>query len=176
MTCIAAIEDADGVWLAADSAVTSGDNKDSFHGKAWKDPKSGIAFGYAGNLSTGQAIRYNIRIPKTVPGMDGVEWCVKKLVPAIKRALDDVKPNDDGSYNFQLLLALPSGIYEIGSDFSVTRSPRGYSSIGSGCDFAFGSFFSTKKEKPRARVLLAVESACHHSSSCALPVQLIRVE
>lgn len=175
MTCIAAIEDGERAWLASDTGITAGDgDKDNAPGKIWVHP-SGIAFGIAGNVSAAQAVRYGMVVPKLAPKVDGIEWCVRKLVPAIKRALAKSQYDDDGAISIQILVAVHGCVYEIDPYLAVTRSPRGYSAIGSGSAYAFGSLFSTKKQKPQTRVRMAVEAACKHHAGCALPLEVICV-
>lgn len=177
MTCIVAIEDGSRSWIAADTGVTSGDGaKDNAKGKAWIHEPSGVAFGVAGNLSLCQAVRYGIRVPKPSPKMSGMEWCVRRLVPAIRRALgDSPQVDENGLIEMHMVVAVRGEVYEIDPSLAVTRSPRGYTSIGSGADFAHGSLFSTKKQPPKRRACLAVESACAHHAGCSLPIEVLCV-
>jgi len=176
MTCIVAIEDGSRAWLAADTGVTDGDgSKDNASGKIWIHEKTGIAFGIAGNVGVGQSIRYGLVVPRIDQRISGIEWCVRRLVPAIRRALGDVTPGEDGELPIQMVAVIRNEVYEIDSALGVTRSPRGYSAIGSGSDFAHGSLFSTKKQQPKRRACLAVESACAHHAGCALPIEVLCV-
>lgn len=177
MTCIVAIEDGRRTWVASDTGVTVSDgSKDNASGKIWVHKETGIAFGVAGNLSLGQAVRYGLRVPKPTSRMSGMEWCVRKLVPAIRRALVEVAQFDeDGLIELHMVVAFGGEVYEIDPSLAVTRSPRGYVAIGSGCDIAHGSLFSTKKQLPKRRACMAVESACAHHAGCSLPIEVLCV-
>lgn len=170
MTVIAAIEDGESVHMCADSGVSTEDAKDVGAEKIWLHA-SGIGFGVAGDVRGCQLVRYRLKVPRRVVGVSGIEWCVTKLVPAIREALDD----NDEELDIELIAAFDGAVYHIGGDFSVTRSPRKHSEIGTGAGIAYGSLSSTEGRPPKERVEAAVRAACERDPSCSLPLMHIKV-
>ncbi len=175
MTCVAAIEDGKRVWLAADTGVSSDDGwTDNTHGKIWKHAP-GVAFGVAGAANAMQLVRYRLRAPRRPAGMDGMRWCITRLVPALKKILKDEVRDADGNLDFEMVVAVDGRAFLIDDGLAVLQAPRGYTAIGCGRDIALGALFSTKRQSPKARVCKAVEAACTHSNACALPLEVICV-
>lgn len=170
MTCIAAVEDGDRVWMCSDTGITINDSKDNGAEKMWLH-SPGIAFGIAGDIRGCQLVRYRLRVPRRSPGVSATDWCVTRLVPAIKRALKGERSKLD----IDMLVALDGAVYQIAGDYSVARSPRRYATIGSGCGEAFGALYATAGRPPKERVELAVRAACEGNSSCFLPLNSVCV-
>lgn len=175
MTCIAAIESRDRVWLAADTGASSEDGGiDNAHGKIWKHSDA-VAFGVAGAISSVQQVRYGLRVPRRAAGEDGLRWCITKLVPALKRAMREEPRDGEGQFDFEMIVAVDGRAFLVDPGLAVLPASRGYTAIGSGRDIALGSLFATKTHPPKSRVCRAVEAACAHNNACALPLEVLCV-
>jgi len=76
-----------------------------------------------------------------------------------------------------LLIANPSGIYEMTGDRNITEFPR-FWSAGSGSRFALGAMYACYDEldDPAKIAKIGVEAACKFESFCGLPMTMYECE
>ena len=75
-------------------------------------------------------------------------FMIAKVVPSLKQLLSesniiDNKSSDDkdSEFELQLIIAVCGQLFEIDSDFAVSRNESGYYGIGSGGDYALGALY-----------------------------------
>lgn len=145
MTTIVAVQRKGDVEFAADSQMTYGNLKspDSFRKVFANGP---VVFGFAGSVRAANVLRFMDvpALPKKRLNRNDLErWVVTDLVPAMQDALEtgnamEIHNNEVDSYS-RVLVSVQGSVYEIGSNFSVTRESSGVYSVGSGSDFALGA-------------------------------------
>jgi len=71
---------------------------------------------------------------------------IGKVVPSLKQLLTDHNLLDtkssDKEFELYVLIAFNGNIFEIDSDFAVSRSESGYYGIGTGGDYALGALYA----------------------------------
>jgi len=95
------------------------------------------------------------------------------LVPTSKKFEQTVEAT-----KLSLLLANKSGIYKISSDRHIAELSR-FWAIGSGANYALGAMhhaYSKKKYSAEDIAKIGVEAACEFDKSCALPMDLEKIE
>ena len=84
---------------------------------------------------------------------------------------------DDGHWSapWSVLVAGPTGLWEVSGDGTILEPVLGYLAIGSGAPVAYGALHATRHLAPDVRVLLALEAACEHASGCGRPSPLLAI-
>ena len=160
MTLVVAIEHKDQVFMGCDSMMSDAHTKDIFdRPKIIK--KEGILFGYSGNFILDNLIRFSLQIPK---GEKNEDWLYTQLLPKIREHFGE-KPSLEGD----ALIVISGKVYHLQEDFSIVRSKRGYISIGSGNEVAFGALHATKELLPEDRIRIALEAASEYILSVGGP-------
>lgn len=175
MTCIVAIETADGVWMGGDRA---GSNRYTIHAQdASKTFTNGpLLIGYTTSFRMGQILQYALTVPSHTLTWDVDRWVATDLMKAIREAYtehgwDRLTENVAQGGNF--LAAVAGRCYEIQSDYSFTRRTSGEYAVGSGEDHAFGSLHSTRDwDDAAARVTAALEAAAEHVTTVCGPFDI----
>jgi ATP-dependent protease HslVU (ClpYQ) peptidase subunit len=135
MTVIVGFEFDNRVFLAGDVQGT-GYNSKVIHTTPKVFNKKGVLFGYTSSYRFGQVLEHNLADP-VVP-QDDVEvyrWLITVLVPDIRQALKDNGFEKGGN----CLIGVRGQLWELQDDFSVLRSVKGYSAVGSGYEYAIGA-------------------------------------
>jgi len=135
MTCIVGMEYNDRVFMAGDIQGTNWNNK-VVHTTPKVFSRRGVVFGYAGSYRFGQVLEHNLQDP-VVPADDGeiYRWLITVLMPDIRLVLKDNGHDKGGN----CLIAVRGQLWELQEDFSVLRSVKGYSAVGSGYEYALGA-------------------------------------
>lgn len=135
MTCIVGVEYKGRVYLGGDIQGTGGNSK-VVHTQPKVFFKKNIIFGYTTSYRFGQILEHNLPDP-VVPedSADIYRWLITVLIPTIKSTLHENGYAGGG----QCLIGVRDQLWDLQSDFSVLRATRGYSSCGSGCEYALGS-------------------------------------
>lgn len=144
MTCIVGLEFEGRVLLGGDT-VGTGNNCKMDHTQPKVFNKKGILFGYTTRYRFGQILEHNLADP-VVPSdpYEIYRWLITVLVPDIKRALRANDYEDGG----MCLLGIKNQLWLLKEDFGVLRPTNGYTSIGSGYEYAIGSIFSSTSTPP----------------------------
>lgn len=159
---VAAHTKRDGIVMAADSEVTAGWLTLTTSQKLWVDEDLGYIFGCAGSIRLAQLIRYYTEWPKYHEDeCDAQKFGVTRVVPAIVKGLltQNGLTNSNGVYSgdFELLMAGPFGIVEVGGDLSVLAH-EGRAAIGSGESEAYG-YLGDTGPWTKSKVTTAVQRA-----------------
>lgn len=167
MTCIVAIENADGVVLATDSAATDQTGELDFVDEPkWVVTPNYVA-AWAGSMEFPGALgRVKVRHKRAV---ESPKQYAHYLV-STWRAASPSKPLDT-----TLLLVIENKVFYVQDDWSVYRSAHGYSAAGSGSLVALGSLFSTISKPTKERAILAVYAASMHCTTVAKPIHVLEI-
>lgn len=132
-----------GIIFACDDQVTYGSMRKSIDTKIIV--KDSVIFGFAGSVRDFNLIKHSLTVPKF--GKSAKEnperWVVNKLIPAIKKVLEDggnlETQHGQSSSDSVLIVSVPGLCGYIGQNFSLTGIDEPYWSVGSGSEFAFGA-------------------------------------
>ena len=150
MTTIIGVEYEDRAIVLADSRVV-GESKIYSHSDMLKVINIGnFIVGAAGDVRALQVVLHTWKPPVLLAKDKNnlFEFMVAKVVPSLKQLLTDSgildsKSSDDkdSAFELQLIIALNGQLFEIDSDFAISRNESGYYGIGSGGDYALGALY-----------------------------------
>ena len=167
MTCIVGIVENDKVYLAGDSAGSSGHTSDTknikkvFHNIFDTD----FIFGYSGSFRLGQILQYNFIPPENKWGWDFQRYIATNFIDTLQDCLKDNEYNiKENGVNF--LMGYQNNLIEIQSDFSffINSENHSFDSVGCGEEFAKGALsilvkdFNKESEEKLIETLKAVEN------------------
>jgi ATP-dependent protease HslVU (ClpYQ) peptidase subunit len=148
MTTIIGVEYANRCVVLGDSRVV-GDSKIYSHPDMVKVVTNGnFIIGAAGDVRALQVILHTWKPPMAVAkDKDNLfQFMISKVVPSLKKQLNDYGLLDtkspDKDFELYVLIAYNGNIFEIDSDFAVSRSDSGYYGIGTGGDYALGALYA----------------------------------
>jgi ATP-dependent protease HslVU (ClpYQ) peptidase subunit len=148
MTTIIGVEYANRCVILGDSRVV-GDSKIYFHPDMVKVVTNGnFIIGAAGDVRALQVILHTWKPPVAVAkDKDNLfQFMISKVVPSLKQQLTEYGLLDtksaDKEFELYVLIAFNGNIFEIDSDFAVSRSESGYYGIGTGGDYALGALYA----------------------------------
>jgi ATP-dependent protease HslVU (ClpYQ) peptidase subunit len=148
MTTIIGVEYANRCVVLGDSRVV-GDSKIYSHPDMVKVVTNGnFIIGAAGDVRALQVILHTWKPPVAVAkDKDNLfQFMISKVVPSLKQLLTDYNLLDtkstDKDFELYVLIAYNGNIFEIDSEFAVSRSDAGYYGIGTGGDYALGALYA----------------------------------
>lgn len=148
MTTIIGVEYANRCVVLGDSRVV-GDSKIYSHPDMVKVVTNGnFIIGAAGDVRALQVILHTWKPPVAVAkDKDNLfQFMISKVVPSLKQLLTDYNLLDikstDKDFELYVLIAYNGNIFEIDSEFAVSRSESGYYGIGTGGDYALGALYA----------------------------------
>lgn len=148
MTTIIGVEYANRCVVLGDSRVV-GDSKIYSHPDMVKVVTNGnFIIGAAGDVRALQVILHTWKPPVAVAKDKDkpFQFMISKVVPSLKQQLTDYGLLDtkspDKDFELYVLIAFNGKIFEIDSDFAVSRSDSGYYGIGTGGDYALGALYA----------------------------------
>ncbi len=176
MTCIAAVETKDGIWMGCDSLISYGWAVDVMNrSKIFK--RHDFLIGVCGEVRVMNLLEQTLDVRQRYEkeGIDSfiINACSGAIRELFKNNGCLEIANSKESFGGKMLIAYRGRLFELNGDFSVVMGKTlGYCAAGSGEIVARGSLFSTRKNakmSPRARVLMALRAAEHHVSSVRGP-------
>lgn len=169
MTCIVALEYDSKVYMGADSQMTQGETK-----FVSRDPKifkrGDMLFGCSGWTRTNQLLMYALDIPERemtrqtgMPYHTDMRYLVNQFVPAVRQCFKDAgftSYNDGEEEGEFFMFGYKGVIYQLESNFQITSCIDGNMAIGSGCQYALGSLYtSLEVQDPVSRIRTALFAA-----------------
>lgn len=144
MTTIVGIQGDGWSVMAADSQITEENSKII----SSETPKivrfKDIMIGLRGDARPGDIIAYGgWKPPKITTQIDPKTYVVSKLIPSMIAALDKAEydyKNKESDFNF--LVSVKGELFDVGSDFSISRSDEGFYATGSGAGIANGYIYA----------------------------------
>ncbi len=174
MTCIVAIETADGVWMGGDRmAATMHNAIDLDQPKVFRNGPALI--GSCGSIRQHQLLQYTLHIPAETLSWDVDRWVAVDLTRAMLTMAGQwnaSRTKDGVALSHNALLAINGRCYELQSDYSFTRCRTGEYAVGSGYEYAFGALHATRGDEPEVRVRAALESAAERCPTVAGPFDI----
>lgn len=175
MTCIAAVEGKNCVFLCSDSFLGLAEIKHRLDRPKFFCAKSGLVFAYAGSFRVPQIIENHCVFPARPRRELEHQYVVKYVVTEIRRAIAEGGAESEMK-DSELLIIYRGKIYSMYSDYSVTRVACGYVSIGAGCQFALGALAAmSNPAQDSESALTAVRAAAQHCSTVSGPFHSKRV-
>jgi ATP-dependent protease HslVU (ClpYQ) peptidase subunit len=148
MTTIIGVEYANRCVVLGDSRIV-GDSKIYSHSDMVKVVTNGnFIIGAAGDVRALQVILHTWKPPVAVAkDKENIfQFMISKVVPSLKQQLNDYglldTKSSDKEFELYVLIAFNGNIFEIDSDFAVSRSDSGYYGIGTGGDYALGALYA----------------------------------
>jgi ATP-dependent protease HslVU (ClpYQ) peptidase subunit len=148
MTTIIGVEYANRCVVLGDSRIV-GDSKIYSHSDMVKVVTNGnFIIGAAGDVRALQVILHTWKPPVAVAkDKENIfQFMISKVVPSLKQQLNNYGLLDtkspDKDFELYVLIAFNGNIFEIDSDFAVSRSDSGYYGIGTGGDYALGALYA----------------------------------
>lgn len=177
MTAVVGIVEDGIVWLGGDSAGVGGLSM-----QTRSDPKvfknGEFVIGYTTSFRMGQILQHHLTPPLPFEGQVGMEYIVKRFVPAVKEQLKShgFQTSSDGrDIGGTFLVGYRGDLYEVADDYQVARVRQRYHAVGCGCDLALGSLFTTNGFAicARERIKLALQAASEFSAVVRPPFTII---
>ncbi len=142
MTTVLAVQHAHDVEFAWDSrSVLGGQVNELEVPKVWC--KNGIVIGFTGYTADMDLV-WAMDYPE-YHGQDSRTYLITELLPAIKAVFKDEASHDeeDGSYGFQLIIAVDGEVWLTDGKMSPSRYARGVYASGSGAGYAAGGYWAS---------------------------------
>lgn len=145
MTCIVGVVHEGAVWMGGDSAAVTGWNLD-----LTAEPKvfgsGAFLIGYTTSYRMGHLLQFGWEPPAHPEGISAAAFMRTGFVDSVRArfvAGGFAKVENTREEGGSFLVGYRGDLYEVGSDFSVLRSARGYAAIGSGAPMALGAMAAT---------------------------------
>ena len=171
MTVIAAIRTPTSILMGGDSAQSTNGSI-----ALVADPKvfrtGDYVFGVAGSPRLAEILKYEFRPPRKTVAASWDEFLARSFVPKLKAALGaELGLVDKSSI---LVGTKGGGMFEVSGNWFVNQSREQYAAMGSGGDWALGSFHSTRGE-PRGRLMKALKAAAHFYAYVRPPFTILEL-
>jgi ATP-dependent protease HslVU (ClpYQ) peptidase subunit len=148
MTTIIGVEYANRCVVLGDSRVV-GDSKIYSHSDMVKVITNGnYLVGVAGDVRALQVVLHTWKPPAFLAKdrTNIFQFMVNKVAPSLKQLLTDAglldSKSPDKDFEINIIVGLNGSLFEIDSDFAVSRSDSGYYGLGTGGDYALGALYA----------------------------------
>ena len=173
MTCIAAIANENGSFIAGERGLSQDDCMMLLSSpKIWKSGE--YLFGFYGGME-GFRVKENFIPPKIPTNVDIVKFMNSVFLKEIIAFYQDfhIPFNTDNEYG--LVIVARNKIFEHDiSDMSMTCFDSDYFSMGTGSSYALGSLHTTETWKDnKKRLNVALESAIKYSMTCQGNIDIV---
>ena len=148
MTTVIGVEYANRCVVLGDSRIV-GDSKIYSHPEMVKVVANGnYLVGVAGDVRALQVVLHTWKPPVLLvkEKNDLFKFMVNKVAPSLKQLLTDAglldSKSPDKEFEINIIVGLNGNLFEIDSDFAVSRNSDGYYAIGTGGDIALGALYA----------------------------------
>jgi ATP-dependent protease HslVU (ClpYQ) peptidase subunit len=148
VTTIIGVEFANRCIVLGDSRIV-GDSKIYSHPDMVKVVTNGnYLVGVAGDVRALQVVLHTWKPPALLAKdkTDLFKFMVNKVAPSLKQLVTDAGLLDnksaDKEFEINVIIGLNGSLFEIDSDFAVSRNSDGYYAIGTGGDYALGALYA----------------------------------
>ncbi len=162
MTCIVGLEQNGKAFMGGDSA-SGADNtvRVVLTEKIFR--KGQFIIGYTSSFRMGQILHYCVDFPASA--VYDESYMVGQFVEAVRKKFKDfgfskIESNEETGGSF--LVGVDGKIWQVESDFQVSRPSDGMSAIGCGSDFALGALKALDKLPPEERLLNALTISAYY--------------
>lgn len=164
MTTIIGVEYANRCVILGDSRIV-GDSKIYSHPDMVKVVTNGnYLVGVAGDVRALQVVLHTWKPPVLLAKDKNniFQFMVNKVAPSLKQLLTDAGLLDakspDKDFEINIIIGLNGNLFEIDSDFAVSRNSEGYYAIGTGGDYALGALYAGVTPEQAAEVAVINDS------------------
>jgi ATP-dependent protease HslVU (ClpYQ) peptidase subunit len=176
MTVIVGVEDENGVTIGADSlASRSGFGHRREDGKLFTIDDGSMIIGTAGSCRLKDIIRYHLNRPSHPDELSDMEYLVCQFISELRDEL-----NDEGNMSEydnvehaegKFLIGYQGKLFEVHSDFQVSRLQDSHTAIGSGFKVAHGALYANDYDDVgrKNRVQEALEASAYYTNSVGKP-------
>lgn len=172
MTCIAAVEHENQVFMAGDSAGVAGWNL-TIRADEKVFTRGRFILGFTSSFRMGQLLRYKLDVPApSVDVTDDMEWMATVFIDAVRSTLKagGYASTSDGQEVGGCFLAGYHGkLYRVDADYQIGSAADGFAAVGCGADLALGALFATDGQPPAARLAVALAAAERFSAGVRGP-------
>jgi len=182
MTCIVGLEDEGKVYIGGDSAgVDSGWNymlrEDK---KVFRNGK--MIFGFTSSFRMGQLLQYKLKIPRPKKtDTDDFGYLCTTFMDALIKCFKDsgyAHVNNSKVSGGTFLLGYKGKLYQVQSDYQVSRVLKPFDACGCGEPYALGAMevlYLDKKISPEEKILKALEVAETFSAGVRGPFNVVSI-
>lgn len=162
MTCVVGIITDDGIYMGADSALSSNVYRTSKQPKIFE--KDNMLIGFSGYPRTAQLVQYSLQTPvfreteQSLFSYMAIDF-VDALRACFKTAGHATVINNEEAVESCLLVGYKGRIFRFDSNYQVIECADDYTAIGSGEEVALGALSATVGEPPKQRLEKALLSA-----------------
>ncbi len=148
MSAVIGIKTKAGVWIGADSALTSDERVTTGHCKLFKIDE--LLIGMAGSYRAINVIRYLFTSPPHLPNITTDTYIGSLLVPCLIKCFEENGIMNEGSYreefqkSTEFIIAYQNRLFEIDCAMGFVELEE-IAAIGVGDDYAEGIYETTKK-------------------------------
>ena len=180
MTIIIGIENDKGVVIGADTAISAWLITESALPKVFMIDDR-FLFGGAGTPRANQLLRFGLEPKQQRDDEDDLAYLVTTVIPDIRQTLarGGALQDNDGmnATTNAFLMGYRGKLYNIDSDFQISRNSCGYSAVGSGSMVAMGAMSALTRTKlsPSNRVQAALEITAQLDIYCAAPFTILSI-
>lgn len=173
MTCIVGIIAGGAVYIAGDSAGSSGPrlavraDKKVFR-------KDQFVFGFTSSFRMGQILQYSLALPEFMEGQSLDHYMATSFIDAVRACLKEkgftsIDSNKESGGCF--LVGYRGRLFEIDDDFQVGERLGFYSAVGCGQDLALGALYALENTNllPQEKLGLALGAASKFSGAVCAP-------
>lgn len=178
MSCIAGIEQDGKVFIGGDSAGVAGlDIIVRADEKVFVN--NTCLFGFTSSFRMGQILRYQLAVPDRPSTMPDDKFVHTLLIEAIRKVLKDFgysTVNNNTEAGGEFLLGYAGRLYDVGSDYQVSRSVEPFAACGCGASYALAVLHTIAPEQdPEYRLTMALEAAEHFSCGVRRPFVILNI-
>jgi ATP-dependent protease HslVU (ClpYQ) peptidase subunit len=164
MTTIIGVEYANRCVVLGDSRIV-GDSKIYSHPDMVKVITNGnYLVGVAGDVRALQVVLHTWKPPAFLAKdrTNIFQFMVNKVAPSLKQLVTDAglldSKSPDKDFEINVIVGLNGNLFEIDSDFAVSRNSDGYYAIGTGGDYALGALYAGVTPEQAAEVAVINDS------------------
>ncbi len=171
MSCVVGIVQKGVVYIGGDSAssdsytiITSGDKK------VFK--RKGILFGCTGSPRAKQLLRHSLVIPMKPNSMRDEDFLRTVFIESVRECFREggfARSENSEEFGSHFLVGYNGTLFEVGSDYQVTKPADQVASIGSGCEVAYGSLHTSTSYSPQKRFRKALLAAAYYNPFVRAP-------
>lgn len=178
MTTIIGIQGSGWAVMAADSQITEENSKIISSATPKIIKYKNLLIGLRGDARPGDIIAHSWTPPRITESPK--KWIVDKMVPSMIEIFDYHRYDwKEKEADFSFMVCVKGEIFDVGSDFSISRSDYGVYGAGTGKDLAVGCVSGQKQilgeidlEKAKALAYTAVEIASRFDVNTSAPIQV----
>lgn len=164
MTTIIGVEFTNRCVILGDSRIV-GDSKIYSHPDMVKVVTNGnYLVGVAGDVRALQVVLHTWKPPAFLAKdkTNVFQFMVNKVAPSLKQLLTDAglldSKSPDKEFEINIIVGLNGNLFEIDSDFAVSRNSDGYYAIGTGGDYALGALYAGVTPEQAAEIAVINDS------------------